>query len=417
MKNEIPNEVKLYLESTRLQLPNYVTKDMKESNNLLYKPFIDYIYKISKSFDVEVSISIVYTDSLKSEAVTINDKHCIIYDRNLGQSINMLNRLFLYEASDKTNNTYFHKLTSQIFSRYGFYNESVFAAQMYQSCKSDMNHQSKQKENGTLIHSKYTHIQEQFIFLHEYSHIIFRKDKKFLVDLNIDIKEWIHTYIEKESNGKNFIKHLTSQNFTKTELDYFNNNLDDMIEYKSTSLNFSKEILNRDDLIEEFCCDKLAILNIVPYITQFGQALNSSDCLKAIILCFLHMRTIQHIELRCSLENNYKFEDRKNKFHINENLYFTFYNMRLHHIKELSFCLFSIEESEQETLYAEITDMMSNHTDKIFTPAENVITNILYNKNLRSDMKEQFDFINKTLDPDQNVKRIVSAILHSMSPS
>jgi len=411
--NALPSHIARYLASTRLDLPDITSTDSKtrSSDNTMYEPMIGYINTLSEGLGIQVDIEIVYTDSFKSEAVTLNNRMHIIHDRYLGQVINMLNRLFLYGASHETRLTYSHKLASQIFSRYGFYEESIFAAQIYQDEKESMDHKKKQAENGSLIHGLYTHIQELYILLHEHAHLVFKDNKELLSQISEDVREWIIDYGQKESSQKLMMEALSQKDIPSDELKFYMENMDKLTEHAQLANDFCIEISNRTDLVEEFCCDRLAILHMVPYLKALSQ-LKSSDYIKAIVLCFLHLRTIQLLEARCSIETNYKFEDRENIFDLQENLYTIFYNARLHHIKEFCYDLFISEESEYEEIHSNISEMMYSHSDDILSPAENVVSNLLYSKEIRSGMKQQFDYIKENMKPDQHFMRIVSAMLH-----
>ncbi len=409
-------EIRAYLESTRFVLPNSYDKDFQDSTKLIYQVPIDYLKMVSTAYETDAEIQIIYSDSLKSEAITVGGKNHIIHDRYLGQSLSMLNRLFLYEASDSTKITYAYKINSQILSRYGFYEEAIFSAQCYQDLRNEMDHKEKQAKDGTLVHAKYIHIQELFILLHEHSHLVFKKKDQNYVEIRGDVNEWLGSYIKTEQSTKELYSTLLAdKSISEEERAFIEDNFDSLIHSSNIKAKFIKEIMNRDNLMEEFCCDRLAIVHLLPYINQ--SSLSSSEATKAIIICFLHIRAIQLSEIRCSLENESSFEKRENKINLEENLYSTFYHARLHHIKDFCYQFLLGNDNDIQTVHEEISNIMSDHSDDILTPIQNVISTLLYDPVHREEMNRAFQYVQDNMPSGQYNKRVVSAILHSVLSS
>lgn len=408
--DHLPEKISDYLSSTRFMLPKAGEGDAS-NDELIYKPIREYVNLLSDGLDLKVDIHVVYSDALKSEAIAIDGQMCIIHDRYLGQALNMMNRLFIYGASKHTKTIYAHKLVSQIFSRYAFYEESVFAAQQYQNGRNEMDHQERQREDGSLIHGPYTHIQELYVILHEHAHHLFRTNRELLDDINGDVKEWIIDYGQKERDIDVLRKAMSTDDISDDEKKYYEENLNKFIEHGEIAAKFCQEIANRSDLVEEFCCDRLAILHMLPYLSRMKNFSNR-DKIQAIILCFLHLRTIQLLEARCSFEEARDFHKRHNKFDLQENLYTIFYNARLHHIKEFCYDLLITSEDEHKEIHSHVSTMMYEHSDEILSPSENVMTHLLYDKELREMMSEEFDYIKKNMSESQHIQRVVSAILH-----
>jgi uncharacterized protein YaaW (UPF0174 family) len=404
-------ELKGYLESTRFIIPISYGKEFEATTQQIYQVPIEYLNMVSQVYETNVDIKIIYSDSLKSEAISIEGKNFIIHDRYMGQAISMLNRLFLYKASPNTVVTYAHKINSQILSRYGFYEEAIFSAQCYQDLRSEMDHKNKQEKDGTLVHAKYIHIQELFILLHEHSHLVFRKENQGYSEISNDVCEWLDSYIKTENETENLYERLVSDaTIPEDEKAFIAENIDSLIQNSKLNTKFCKEISHRKDLLEEFCCDRLAIIHLLPYINQ--SSLSSKEATKAIIICFLHLRAIQLAEIRCSLEDKLDFEERKNKFKQEENLYSTFYNARLHHIKDFCYQFLIGEDKEIQTVHEEISNIMNDHSDDILSPMQNVVTTLLYDSTCRQEMAKNFQYIRNNQPKGQFDKRVVSAILH-----
>ncbi|MFT7405704.1 hypothetical protein [Zhongshania sp.] len=412
----ITPEIKAYLESTRLVLPQSYDKKFQDLTNLIYQVPIEYLNMVSKAYETNAEIQIVYSDSLKSEAVTVGGKNHIIHDRYLGQALSMLNRLFLYGASNHTKIIYAHKINSQILSRYGFYEEAIFSAQCYQDLRNEMDHKEKQEEDGTLVHAKYIHIQEIFILLHEHSHLVFKKKDQNYNEIRDDVNEWLRSYIKTEQSTKELYSTLVSdKSIPEEERKFIEENLESLINNSNIKADFIKDIMNRDKLLEEFCCDRLAIVHLLPYINQ--SSLSSEEAIKAIIICFLHLRSIQLAEIRCSLENEKNFERRKNEIDLEENLYATFYHARLHHIKDFCYQFLIGNDDDIQIVHEDVSNIMSDHSDDILTPIQNVLSTLLYDPGHREEMKRSLQYIQDNMPSGQYDKRVVSAILHSVPSS
>jgi len=409
----ISPELSSYLESTRFILPQSKDEDFEETTKLIYRAPVEFLNLVSKAYGTNVEIKIIYSDSIKSEAITINGKNFIVHDRYFGQAISILNRLFLYKASSRSKITYSHKITSQLLSRYGFYEEAIFAAQYYQDFRWEMDHQKKQEQDGTLVHAKYLHIQEIFILLHEHSHLIFKQRNTFKDEISADVTDWLDSYIKKEGESEVLYRSMLSdKTIPKIEREFISEHFDSIIQNSKLNNKFCKEIQNRKDLLEEFCCDRLAIVHILPYIEQ--SSLERKEAIKAIIICFLHLRAIQLTELRCSMEEQLDFEKRENKLKLEESLYFTFYHVRLHHIKDFCYEFLLTSEDDALEVHEEVSSIMNEHSDEILSPMQNVISTLLYDSVYREKMARDFKYIRDNQPEGQYEKRVVSAILHSI---
>lgn len=411
---DVSPEVWNYLNSTRLLLPKGLDQSSTRTSQMMYEPVFGFITELSSALGIDVKIVHVYTDSIRSEAITCNEQYYIVHDQYLGQVMNMLNRIFLYESSRETKLTYFHKLSSQLFSRYGFYEESVFAASRYQESKSTMDHQQKQENAGSLKHTIYTSVQELYILLHEHAHLMFKRFPELLEELTASVVSWIEEFGAKEAGmTEELLLELISE-FGEEERAFIEKDMEQFLESRKISSDFCKQIIDRRDLIEEFCCDRLALTHLHLYLSQ-RQLCDPRDQVQAIICCFLHLRTLQMMEARCSLETNHDFKNRTDRFDITEGLYATFYNARIHHAKDFCYDLFLESEDEVIAVHSAVTEMMDHHSDEILANAESVLSFILYDPRIRETMDKEFAYIRDNLPVGQSIRRVISAILHLVS--
>ena len=91
-----PASVLAYIESTRLSLAEVgLSKQSLAIRDELYDPFVNYLQRIGDAFGVQATVGVVYTDMMRSEAITVGGRSYIAHDQYFGQVINMMNRMFL----------------------------------------------------------------------------------------------------------------------------------------------------------------------------------------------------------------------------------------------------------------------------------------------------------------------------------
>lgn len=364
-----------------------------------YSALTETVQAIASGYGIDVSVEVVYTDAMRSEAVMFADQCFIIYDRYAGQVTNMMNRLFLYGASRRTKLIYFHKLISQILSRYGFYEESGFAARRYQQQRHEMDHQKRQAEAGSNRHALYTVMQEMYVMLHELTHVLLRQDAGLKELLHDDVAQWLRDFAERNASKDMGLR---------------------------AAGHFS-EILARADLMEEFCCDRFAGMILPDVLVRlFGvnqasgvseRGAMAEERVKSVVLCLLNLRTVQLLEARCSAESRYDFNDRVEGPSILDSMYATFYTARVHHGKECCYETLKIEADKLELLHADVTRLMADHSDEILCPALQILSLVMYDREVRESMAAEFDLIRKNLLTDAEDNRLITSILHYVSPT
>lgn len=411
-----------YLQSTRFNLP--ISDILHGQGGGLpseyYGPFVAYLSEIGEVFGIQAEVGLVYTDMMRSEAISSKGKCFIVHDQYFGQVINMMNRLLVYGASQETKVIYFHKIASQILSRYGFYKESIYSADFYRGLHGEMDHQEKQEQAGSGMHGFYTSIQEVFVLLHEQAHIIFKSHPDLLQAASVGCRIWLNDFGEsKDLSDEHFAAILLG--LPECEQQALTKQRDAISHLQQMEAGFCEEIASRPDLVEEFCCDKIALINTLGYFSSRYFRLKGSDenhllskeqKVSAILLCFLNMRTLQSIETICSIEKNTNFAARDRSLSVTEGLYSTFYNARLHHAKALCYELALDEHDDTEKIHAMVVELMDKHTDEIYAPATGTMIDLLYEADLREDMDGLFERLGPLIPDDQHYKRKLTALFH-----
>lgn len=413
-----PAPVRVYLESTRFSFGRLqLGDDEPEQSELLYGRFQDYLDRIGEAFNAPATFGVVYTDMMRSEAITIRGQSFIAHDRYFGQVINMMNRLLLYNASDKTKHIYFHKVASQMLSRYGMDGHAVFAANQYRWARDEMNHLVRQHEVGSLKHGLYTSIQELLVLLHEQAHVVFKRHPEILAALSQDVREWVLNYGKKRVA----FDELLEQDWTVAERASLLERKAEITESRRAQEAICEAISARQDLVEEFACDQLAIINVLGYFTgnsfavlneEKPRAFDVTDKVIAVLLCFLNMRTLQSMETLCSLHGQ-ETPVPPGSLSLTEGLYATFYNARLHRAKELVYELVLDSEDEFTAVHQVVMKLMDRHTDEIFSPAISSLQHLLNDEEIQKAAGRIGQTLRDSLDVDDQLdRRYVSALLH-----
>jgi hypothetical protein len=343
-ESPLPAPIQEYLASTRFSLEVSIEEPAKTSiRELLYEPMFAFVAKQAAQHGIDAPASAIYTDMMRSEAITLNGKSYIVHDQYFGQVINMMNRLFLYGASRATKFTYFHKVASHILSRYGFYEEAIFAANTYRTQRRLMNHQGVQGDQ--FVHGIYTSMQEHFVVMHELAHVAYRNDQAALESSRAAVSEWLHSYAEKTRSGAvpENQAHIT-RGLSEGEKREFLSRQDDFEQSLAVQAQICSAIQARPDLLEEFCCDEWAISRMVEAIDagewKTGALLAEEDAIvhkiSALLLGLLNLRTLQLMEATCA-SAQLDFELRDEPLDAAESIFHVFHSARLHRAKELCY--------------------------------------------------------------------------------
>lgn len=211
---------------------------------------------------------VCYSTERTCEFVSINEKDYIIYDQYLGQSINMLNRIY-FNSTDKYDSlTYAYKVLCEICH---YSSKIELSKLLYTSYAiNKYNHISYKQKKNYVERSKYTYFQEFFVLMHEVAHwLLSKKDKSQLIKIK---REQLIDYVfaskdiddpNRTDNLLQDIDALFDKPFNSYK-DYISvekiNELNNLINLDNINL-YDKEmelIQHDDDFIEECICDDIA---------------------------------------------------------------------------------------------------------------------------------------------------------------
>lgn len=211
---------------------------------------------------------VCYSTERTCEFVSINEKDYIIYDQYLGQSINMLNRIY-FNSTDKYDSlTYAYKVLCEICHYSSKIELSKLLYTSYVLNKD--NHISYKQNNNYAVRSEYTYFQEFFVLMHEVAHwLLSKKDKsqiikikrQQLIDHLFELKN-----IEDPHRTDNLLQDIDAlfDNPFNSYKDYISleeiTKLNESIDLAGKNL-YDKEmelVQHNDDFIEECICDDMA---------------------------------------------------------------------------------------------------------------------------------------------------------------
>ena len=258
-----------YLKNSRVQLNNTSIRKSMFAN--YYNNFNIYL-KLAQSVHDDLEIpDVKITSSLNKlcEIFNFRNKNYIVYDQYLGQFMNKLNRLLLYETEDEA----FFYLCKLLGEEYFILNNtkqaSIFLLTHQIKSKSLAKNLSKKqiKDKNQMVTS-----QESFVFFHELSHLIVNKKNDYL--------DYSQNFIT-NSKGISFI------------LDNVNNLIKEKSLPKSTLNNF----------LEEVSCDFLAANLSYTLHTKFHM-FDRENYFYAITSAFLYLRTLYDIKFYTNKRDN-----------------------------------------------------------------------------------------------------------------
>lgn len=126
----------------------------------------DLLERCRVEFSLNTNIKIVYSPSRRVERIKIDSQNWLVYDQYFGQSMNLLNAIFLESDSEEDAIIYFHKYIAEKAMEYGVPYLGVFLANFYSDEKHKVNRNLKTNVNRLLL----TINCERFAILHEIGH-------------------------------------------------------------------------------------------------------------------------------------------------------------------------------------------------------------------------------------------------------
>lgn len=410
--DDLPKSVRNYISSVHTELMGAPFDQLMPD----YAPISDLITEMAKVDGMDVTFKVVYSGVYRTDLVKSSNSFFIIHNQYLGQVLNMLNRIILYDYQTYPSLIYFHKVCGQIKSRYGFYEESYFLGHFYQSHRDEI-----PKETERFYHRDYTRIQERFLIFHEYFHAKFSagKDAGYAEAQEI-FRGWAIDRImtlemKMEYREKNFIASYGDKRhhaFTEAEEQDSIREYETIKNYEIEGNNLLREIVDSKKMTEEFICD---FRSIFLTLIMFKDYMPIELVGHSIMLSFMHMRSLASAEELIFNESGKSFMDRnlsdsmESDYLGSKLIHFLTHRMQFAKSSLLSL-LPDIDNSFDAAVWEEVyNDTMYKHSDVILEPLKKLTISSLFLPQHKEHSKDLIDYFNVVVDKNPILRRKVTA--------
>lgn len=303
-------KIEEYVQFTRKVKSTEIHSDYynKLLSNIMKAHSKDYLPKICH---------ICHTTERSCEIIILNDLTFLLYDQYLGQSMNMLNRIYLNSSDINDGLMYANKILAENSQLIGNPKLGVFFVMQYKSLQETCS--SYKKEINYTLRSTYTLAQEYFVLLHEIYHFHInhtKSDRQFegvkglLRELIDNVGDFANVQAEETANS---ILHDRREVFKDRSL-YAEKTANKFILLKETirSLPTSSYfgefagIIEEDYFAEECICDELASRSTCAIMRQLHNVPDDVT-LSAIYLGLLYLRlfsTLRDTALRLQTDKD-----------------------------------------------------------------------------------------------------------------
>lgn len=163
-------------------------------NETLYETTILRLKSIAEQLGLPLDIKIVYSSTRRVEHVTVSGVSWLIYDQYIGQTMNMLNRLFIESEDAHPSLIYFHKVLAERLIDVGQLANALHCASVYHSSREVLDPRHSDETWRNLL----TRTHERFLLYHELGHRVFskptllpvmREHVQFLIQHQVQVKK------------------------------------------------------------------------------------------------------------------------------------------------------------------------------------------------------------------------------------
>lgn len=138
-----------------------------------YQQPLSIIRILAQNFGLNLNIKVIYSATRRAEHVTVGGDNWLIYDQYMGQSMNLLNRIFIESQDDQPAYSYFHKVLAERLLEVGMLSEALHCAAYYHNSRTTLD----AKLTNEVWRDFLTKTQERFHMYHELGHEVFANPK------------------------------------------------------------------------------------------------------------------------------------------------------------------------------------------------------------------------------------------------
>lgn len=258
----------------------------------IYQGVISSLNALASRLNLSTEFKIVYSASRRVELIKISGTSWIIYDQYMGQTMNLLNRIFI-EAQDKQASIiYFHKILAERLLEVGRLEEALHCATIYHNYRKELNPKKLNEGWRFLL----TDIQEAFLLHHEFGHVVFSKEALFPIvrkhasqiieDLIKSKQRSVEKIIEDARNAPPAAIHHQS-------IDDFIHDIHKSDPSYNSLISAQVAYLKTPETLEEVFCDIFAADLVLNLERKKGR--DPVEILRAIYIGFYHMQSIEYL--------------------------------------------------------------------------------------------------------------------------
>lgn len=259
-----------------------------------YELAIERLRSMAEHFGLQVEVKVVYSSARRIEHITLAGKNWLIYDQYMGQSMNLLNRLFIEAEDGNPALVYFHKVLAERLVEVGRLNEALHCSKFYWNSKEVLS----PKRVDELWRGLLTGIQERFLMYHEFGHRVFAEPKLMPV-----MREHVRSLIDHklQVNGRSLEEEIADLREAPPAA-YHHNDIDEAIrelreQHESgCAQQFTDAVskaLAEPQIEEEVFCDIFAadLISNEAYLDEFDHI----RVLRAIYIGFYHLQALEYL--------------------------------------------------------------------------------------------------------------------------
>ncbi|MHB9129878.1 MAG: hypothetical protein ACYDBB_02160 [Armatimonadota bacterium] len=284
-----------------MKIDNYISISRRAKNASSYHTnYYSHLYdliKLQYPFPIQFpTLFVTYSTERLCELVSFNDCDYLVFDQNLSQAINQLNRIYNAKSNwPSLVSSFAFKILSDKMVSYNHFTLALSFAGAYRMIISNIpkdddvfnNDVDALRERALLLS-----IQDSFILAHELIHFSHQHPQASKPnDIISAIDKEIDELINFEFTEDEFL--ATEVRYGKKYAKFLRDNKGKFTEYQEKE--YAAYLQNKELIIPELLADRLASLHVFRLATQVFHA-SCNTIILAIFLSFKYMRLIKHIK-------------------------------------------------------------------------------------------------------------------------
>lgn len=250
-------------------------------------------------FGLPLGFRLVYTPTRRAERIGMAGQNWLIYDQYLGQTMNLLNRIFIEATGPHAGLTYFHKYFAERSLDLGCPVLGVAFANIYHEGRDIL----KSRRIDEAWRGAMTVVNESFAIYHELGHEIFDLDHSYVRFLKGHVAELIRHRRESftaETSESVLARYAVVDPATYHHIDFETFKANTILAYESeygkkVRATYLAQIDNPDTAVELFC-DAVAVDGA---LARAEGLLPLERAIRAIYIGSYHLKTMSYVDWHC----------------------------------------------------------------------------------------------------------------------